>query len=76
LYYNEEEGLALVSGGQPDIETEEGCIFKKSLINGSGLWIFTREQVRDEALVNRGVTLLKQKGFDTRILNNVDQTQC
>jgi len=41
LYFNDEEGLAVVSGGKPTLQTPTGCRFEK-VTNGSGLWIFTR----------------------------------
>ena len=75
LAYNEKEGYALVSGGQPDIETEGGCR-NGSGTNDSGLWIFTREQKRDEVLVERIRDMAKEQGFDVSVLNKVDQTNC
>merc|ERR1712079_208130 len=41
LAHNEEEGYALISGGQPTIKTDIGCKTGDG-VNGSGLWIFTR----------------------------------
>jgi len=75
LSYNEAEGYALVSGGQPSIKTKEGCR-TGSGVNGAGLWIFTRKQQRDEALVQKVRGLAKAMGFDLSVLNDVDQTHC
>ncbi|CAE7270952.1 unnamed protein product [Symbiodinium necroappetens] len=44
--------------------------------NGSGLWIFTRDQKRDEALVQKVRAIAAQKGFDLSVLNDVDQSAC
>ena len=66
----------MISGGQPEIEGSEGCRFEKDTDFGAGLWIFQRAQERDDALVNKGLDLLKSKGFDTSVLNSVDQTMC
>ena len=73
--YDEAEGYALVSGGQPTKQGQNGCTTGTG-INGSGLWIFTRKQERDEALVNKVQGIATDKGFDISVLNNVDQTNC
>jgi len=75
LEYNEAEGWALISGGPPKKVTSGGCSTGGG-VNGSGLWIFTREQQRDEALVQKGRDLAKSKGFDLSVLNKVDNTEC
>jgi len=75
--YNEEEGYALISGGQPTIETENGCktgrLGRRSY-NG-GLWIFTRQSERDEALVQKVRGIAEAKGFDLTVLKDVDQSK-
>ena len=45
LYFNETSGLSLVSGGAPDVATPDGYCRTGEGESGSGLWIFTREQV-------------------------------
>ena len=40
LAYDENEGYALVSGGQPTEETTDGLCVPGDGINNSGLWIF------------------------------------
>jgi len=75
LAYNAEEGYALVSGGQPNIKTADGCTCGSG-VNGSGLWIFSRKQQRDEALISKVRGIAKAQGFDLSILNDVDQTNC
>eukprot|EP00954_Amorphochlora_amoebiformis_P006295 493098-Amorphochlora_amoeboformis.AAC.1 len=76
LEYNEEEGYALISGGQPSLPTKEGLCKNGNGVNNSGLWIFTRQQARDDALVNKVRGLAKAQGFDLDVLNDVDQTGC
>eukprot|EP00470_Lotharella_oceanica_P003282 CAMPEP_0170168362 /NCGR_PEP_ID=MMETSP0040_2-20121228/1431_1 /TAXON_ID=641309 /ORGANISM="Lotharella oceanica, Strain CCMP622" /LENGTH=223 /DNA_ID=CAMNT_0010406595 /DNA_START=151 /DNA_END=822 /DNA_ORIENTATION=- len=73
--YNEEEGYALVSGGQPSIKTENGCKNGDGT-NNSGLWIFTRDQQRNETLVAKVRDIAAEKGFDLSVLLDVDQTNC
>mmetsp|Transcript_30514 Transcript_30514/g.90472 ORF Transcript_30514/g.90472 Transcript_30514/m.90472 type:complete len:238 (-) Transcript_30514:107-820(-) len=73
--YDETEGYALVSGGQPTLRAEGGCR-TGSGINGAGLWIFTRAQKRDEALVQKVRGIASAKGFDLSVLNDVNQTEC
>jgi lipocalin len=75
IAYDEAAGYALISGGAPKISTEAGCrTGGADKTNGSGLWIFTREQKRDEALVQKVRSIASQAGFDLSVLNDVDQT--
>lgn len=80
LAYNEDEGFALVSGGQPNIRTESGCRTGTDagmgIENGAGLWVFTREQKRDDVLLAKVRAIAEDKGFDTSVLNNVSQENC
>lgn len=75
LAYGEDEGYALISGGQPTHRASGGCR-TGSFVNGAGLWIFTRQQQRDEALVQKVRAIAASKGFDLGVLNDVDQTRC
>merc|ERR1711982_298248 len=74
--YDESEGYALVSGGQPNVKGEDGGCSTGTGVNYSGLWIFTRSQERDEELVLRVRGIAEEAGFDTSVLNDVDQTNC
>lgn len=76
IAYNETEGYALISGGQPTEAGENGGCVTGTGINNSGLWIFTRSQQRDEALVNKTRTIAVDAGFDISVLNDVDQSNC
>jgi lipocalin len=76
IAYNETEGYALISGGQPTIVGENGLCRTGTGINNSGLWIFTRSQIRDEALITKVRSIAEEIGFDTSILNDVDQSSC
>jgi len=71
----EEYEWAIVSGGQPDKEGENGCRTGTG-INGSGFWLFTREQQRNETLVNAMRTIASDKGFDLTVLNDVEHEGC
>lgn len=75
LAFDEEKGYALISGGAPVNSAPGGCR-TGSGVNDAGLWIFTRQQKRDDSLVDyvRGIAV--GKGFDLSVLNNVDQTDC
>jgi len=73
LAYDEAAGYALISGGQPTIQMANGCRTGTGT-NGSGLWIFTRQQMRNEALVQQVRNIAYQKGFDLSVLKDVDQT--
>jgi lipocalin len=73
--FNDEEGYALISGGAPSKSAPGGCQ-TGSGVNDAGLWIFTRQQKRDEALVQKVRGIAAQKGFDLSVLNDVDQVAC
>eukprot|EP00490_Sorites_sp_Unknown_P017514 CAMPEP_0114669406 /NCGR_PEP_ID=MMETSP0191-20121206/38022_1 /TAXON_ID=126664 /ORGANISM="Sorites sp." /LENGTH=377 /DNA_ID=CAMNT_0001925009 /DNA_START=42 /DNA_END=1175 /DNA_ORIENTATION=- len=75
LDYSEEEGYALISGGAPKETGTDGCRTGTGT-NGAGLWIFTRQQKRDEALLQKVRTIAKNKGFDLSVLGDVDQSDC
>jgi len=67
---------ALISGGQPTIPTKNGLCKTGDGTNGSGLWIFTRSQKRDESIINKLRAIAEEKGFDTSVLNDVEQVGC
>lgn len=73
--YSEAQGYALISGGAPSTSAPGGCQTGKG-VNDAGLWIFTRQQKRNEDLVQKVRTIAKGKGFDISVLNDVDQTDC
>ena len=75
--YEEDEGYALISGGQPTIPSgEDGSCKSGDGVNNSGLWIFSRNQTRDESLITTVRQIAKEKGFDLSVLNNVQQEGC
>ena len=76
IEYNEVEGYALVSGGQPTIPTTGGKCKNGDGVNGSGLWIFTRAQERDDTLISKVRGLADAQGFDISVLNTVSHTKC
>merc|ERR1719159_1232925 len=68
--YNEEEGYALVSGGQPTIQTSSGCQTDGD-VSGAGLWIFSREVFPSDDLVTRVRGIAEEQGFDLSVLKDV-----
>jgi len=77
--YNESEGYALISGGQPTEPSPNGIAAgcrTGTGVNNSGLWIFTRSQMRDEALIGKVRGIAQDAGFDLEVLNDVVQTGC
>ena len=73
----DQDGYALIIGGQPNVRTENGgCTTKNRWITSSGgLWIFTRSAVRDQALVDTlKERLADQYGLDVTVLNPVDHS--
>lgn len=69
--YDEEEGYAMVSGGQPFLETPLGCRLGSGT-NDAGLWIFSRDPNPPEGLVQKVRDIASSKGFDVSVLNDVD----
>merc|ERR1712100_699902 len=76
IAYDEAEGYALVSGGPPTLEGKDGKCKLGSGTNNSGLWIFTREQKRNEELIAKVRGIAESKGFDLSVLNDIDHTKC
>jgi len=75
IAYNELEGYALISGGAPTHSTPNGCRTGTG-VNNAGLWIFTRQQGRNEAVVEKVRQIATDKGFDTSVLQHGNQTGC
>jgi len=75
LAHNEQEGYAVVSGGQPTIQTPDGCRTGTGT-NNAGLWIFTREIFPSQDIVDKAREIASQKGFDLSVLNVVSHTDC
>jgi len=75
LEFDDEVGYAIISGGPPTIETGNGCRTARG-VNNAGLWLFTREQQRNEELVQKMRTDTAAKGFDLSVLSDVDQSVC
>jgi len=76
LAYNEEEGAALIAGGQPDTPNSNGdglCTYGD---NFSGLWIFTRSPVRNEALIDKYRNIARDNGIDPSMMLDVVQEGC
>ena len=74
--YDEEEGYALISGGQPTIPTFAGYCNSGDGINNCALRIFRHKQERDETLIAKVRALAKEQGLDLSILNDVQQEDC
>lgn len=73
--YDKEEDWALISGGPPSIQGEDGCKTGSGTSN-SGFWIFTRQQKREDAVIEKIRGIAKNLGFDVSVLKDVDQTNC
>ncbi|KAJ3118438.1 hypothetical protein HDU96_001605 [Phlyctochytrium bullatum] len=73
---------ALVSGGAPSKESNGKCLANENSVlsflngNGQGLWIFTRAQVADAALVTELKGLADSLGLDSTAMNDVAQAGC
>lgn len=65
LLYNEKDGYALISTGQPTTPTLDGC-------RGDGLWIFMRSNKRDDKKIDKVRKKAEEMGFDLSVLNDVE----
>ena len=66
---------ALISGGQPTINTGNGCR-TGSGVNGSGLWIFSRTPVAPEEQIELVLQQARSYGYDTSVLLPIEQKGC
>lgn len=69
LLYDEKDGYALISTGQPTkptLDDDGGC-------KGDGLWIFLRSIKRDDKKIDKVRKKAKEMGFDLSVLNDVKQ---
>ena len=77
--YDETEGYALVIGGPPQVKNKDTgkCRTNNRWITSSGgLWIFTRDSERDDALIDKVKGIASDLGLDTSVLNEVDHSNC
>lgn len=74
LEFNETEGYALASGGDPKVPTAHGC--RPSGIKEDGLWILTLQQHPPSSLIEHVRELAKAQGFDIGVLKQVSQEGC
>lgn len=75
--YDQSQGSALIAAGQPTRPGIHGCrTGKGDYSSDSGLWIFSRSPVRDEALIDGLRNQALDAGFDITVLNDVSQEDC
>ena len=67
---------AIVSGGQPTVQYEDGCTTRNDTVNHSGFWFLTRNQTVNNTLLEIMSDIAKDKGFTTSLLNDVKQEGC
>lgn len=70
------EGWALIVGGQPTIPTAGGLCRTGTGVNNAGLWIFSRDRLRNDTQISQAHNIANAKGIDVSVLNDVDQTNC
>ena len=67
---------AVVSGGSPTVQYDDGCTTKTTSINESGLWIFTRDSVGKPEDVAAAREALKGLGYTLSQLHNITHEGC
>merc|ERR1719231_1295563 len=71
-----EYSWAVVIGGEPTVQWDDGCTTKESGTNGAGLWLFTRQPVASKGQLDAMHALLAKQGVATSRLHPVQQTGC
>jgi len=67
---------AIVIGGEPTVQYDDGCSTTESGINGAGLWLFTRERVASAELIDKMRSKLTEKGIAVSRLHDVAHAGC
>lgn len=67
---------AVVSGGSPTQQYDDGCTTKETGVNGSGLWIFTREPTGNSIYLASARQQLVDLGYTLQRLKDVTQAGC
>jgi lipocalin len=74
LAYDEEEGYALIAGGQTNVPTADGlCSYGDPT---SGLWIFSRSPERNEDMIEKYRDIAIDNGIDPSIMEDVSHVNC
>jgi len=74
LAYDEDEGYALIAGGQTNVPTADGlCSYGNPV---TGLWIFSRSPVRNEAMIEKYRGIAIANGIDPSIMEDVSHDNC
>lgn len=76
LLHDEEAGIAVVSGGPPDVDGVDGTCKTEDMFRDAGLWIFLRTEKRDVGKIDGARDFLAALNFDLTVLNSVDHTGC
>jgi len=67
---------AIITGGPPNAESDNGACIGTGRFQNEGFWLFTREQVASEELVEEMRTIAEGLGLDTSVLVPVEQEGC
>lgn len=67
---------AVVSGGQPTVQYDDGCTTKEEGTNGSGFWFFSRAPMASDSTLAEMRQAAKGLGFTLSRLNKVQQEGC
>ena len=71
-----EYSWAVVIGGQPTEQYDDGCTTGESGVNHSGLWLLMRAREPSEATLDAMHALLKEQGVTTSRLHAVAHAGC
>mmetsp|Transcript_320 Transcript_320/g.305 ORF Transcript_320/g.305 Transcript_320/m.305 type:complete len:255 (-) Transcript_320:17-781(-) len=76
LAYDENEGAALIAGGQTDTPNADGdglCTYSSE---NDGLWIFSTSPVRNETLIEKYRGIARDNGIDPTMMKDVSHADC
>lgn len=67
---------ALVSGGQPDRQYEDGCTTREDRATGAGLWLLSRDQILSDASMAAAKEVAASQGVTWSRMIDVPQASC
>jgi lipocalin len=74
LAYDEEDGYALIAGGQTNVPRGDGlCSYGNPT---AGLWIFSRSSERNEDMIEKYRGIAIDNGIDPSIMEDVSHVNC
>jgi lipocalin len=75
-FEGEDYEWALISSGEPKIETSGGCITGQGVEDPKGIWLFSRQPIVSKEIYEKALAFVASKGFDVNALKKVIHEGC